>query len=221
MRRLRFQVAYDGTEFHGWQIQPHLDTIQGQLTRVIERIVPVTYAVPSVILAQFSVACAFAVRTMRVSFDQINRYVASVQAVKADEVKNFAATQLNADSTSVIVVGDAKQFLPNLQKQFPQVEVVAPRIKALTVPTGTLIWQPRQVPFCTRATPFLPRPRPTAGRGRGASRLSPLVADVVPPAYSGGRASTIDEPADCLAKFRSNRAVGWMMLAGIIAGHFA
>jgi molybdate transport system permease protein len=31
----------------------------------------VTYAVPSIILAQFSVACAFAVRTMRVTFDQI------------------------------------------------------------------------------------------------------------------------------------------------------
>jgi molybdate transport system permease protein len=33
---------------------------------------PVTYAVPSVILAQFAVAAAFAVRTMRVTFDQIN-----------------------------------------------------------------------------------------------------------------------------------------------------
>lgn len=32
----------------------------------------VTYAVPAVILAQFSVACAFAVRTMRVTFDQIS-----------------------------------------------------------------------------------------------------------------------------------------------------
>jgi molybdate transport system permease protein len=32
----------------------------------------ITYAVPSVILAQFSVAAAFAVRTMRVTFDQIN-----------------------------------------------------------------------------------------------------------------------------------------------------
>jgi 4-hydroxybenzoate polyprenyltransferase len=29
----------------------------------------------------------------------------------------------------------------------------------------------------------------------------------------------IDHPADCLAKFRSNRAVGWLMLAGIVAGH--
>ena len=71
------------------------------------------------LVGQFSTLALYGV-----SFDQINRYVASVQAVKADEVKNFAATQLNADSTSVIVVGDAKQFLPNLQKQFPQVEVI-------------------------------------------------------------------------------------------------
>jgi len=33
---------------------------------------PITYAVPSVILAQFAVAAAFAVRTMRVTFDQLN-----------------------------------------------------------------------------------------------------------------------------------------------------
>jgi molybdate transport system permease protein len=32
----------------------------------------VTFAVPAVILAQFSVACAFAVQTMRVTFDQID-----------------------------------------------------------------------------------------------------------------------------------------------------
>ena len=28
----------------------------------------------------------------------------------------------------------------------------------------------------------------------------------------------IDSPADCLDKFRSNRAVGWLLLAGIAAG---
>lgn len=33
---------------------------------------PVTFRWPAVVLAQFSVACAFAVRTMRVTFDQIN-----------------------------------------------------------------------------------------------------------------------------------------------------
>ena len=40
--------------------------------RTIEKVIPVTYAVPSVILAQFVVACAFAVRTMRSTFDQID-----------------------------------------------------------------------------------------------------------------------------------------------------
>jgi 4-hydroxybenzoate polyprenyltransferase len=28
-----------------------------------------------------------------------------------------------------------------------------------------------------------------------------------------------DDPADCLAKFRSNRMVGWLLLAGIVGGH--
>lgn len=40
--------------------------------KAIERLIPVTYEIPSIIIAQFSVACAFAVRTMRATFDQIN-----------------------------------------------------------------------------------------------------------------------------------------------------
>ena len=40
--------------------------------RAVQRVVPVTYEVPSVIIAQLMVACAFAVRTMRVTFDQLN-----------------------------------------------------------------------------------------------------------------------------------------------------
>ncbi len=59
-----------------------------------------------------------------VNFDQINQFVGSVEAVKASDVKGFAATHLNVDSTSVIVVGDAREFLPALQKAFPQVEVI-------------------------------------------------------------------------------------------------
>lgn len=59
-----------------------------------------------------------------VSFDQINQFVGRVEAIKAADVKDFAAKNLNVDSTSVIVVGDARQFLPALQKAFPQVEVI-------------------------------------------------------------------------------------------------
>lgn len=45
---------------------------QTRIGKAVESVVPVTFAVPSVILAQFAVACAFAVRTMRVSFDQLS-----------------------------------------------------------------------------------------------------------------------------------------------------
>lgn len=38
MRRLRIRLCYDGTEFHGWQIQPGLPTIQGELQRVLSEI---------------------------------------------------------------------------------------------------------------------------------------------------------------------------------------
>jgi molybdate transport system permease protein len=40
--------------------------------RWVQQYVTVSYAIPAVILAQFSVAAAFAVRTMRVTFDQIS-----------------------------------------------------------------------------------------------------------------------------------------------------
>jgi tRNA pseudouridine38-40 synthase len=38
MRRIRFTLAYDGTEFHGWQVQPGLPTIQGKLQEVLSEI---------------------------------------------------------------------------------------------------------------------------------------------------------------------------------------
>lgn len=38
MRRIRITVSYDGTNYHGWQVQPELPTIQGILEAVLEQI---------------------------------------------------------------------------------------------------------------------------------------------------------------------------------------
>ncbi len=35
MQNFRITIQYDGTEYHGWQIQPNARTVQGELTRVL------------------------------------------------------------------------------------------------------------------------------------------------------------------------------------------
>lgn len=38
MRNIKLTIAYDGAEFHGWQIQPGIPTIQGALTDALRQI---------------------------------------------------------------------------------------------------------------------------------------------------------------------------------------
>ncbi|MGP0072023.1 MAG: tRNA pseudouridine(38-40) synthase TruA [Bryobacteraceae bacterium] len=38
MRRIKIEITYDGTDYHGWQVQPGLPTIQGVLEQVISGI---------------------------------------------------------------------------------------------------------------------------------------------------------------------------------------
>jgi tRNA pseudouridine38-40 synthase len=38
LRNIKLTLSYDGTDFHGWQVQPRLQTIQGALTDAIERV---------------------------------------------------------------------------------------------------------------------------------------------------------------------------------------
>src|SRR5687767_146672 len=38
MRNLKLTLAYDGTEFHGWQVQPSLSTVQGTLQEALGKL---------------------------------------------------------------------------------------------------------------------------------------------------------------------------------------
>ena len=55
---------------------------------------------------------------------EINRYISGVQAVTAADVKKFASAKMGGEGVNVVVVGDAKQFVEPLKKQFSDVEVI-------------------------------------------------------------------------------------------------
>ena len=58
------------------------------------------------------------------SLDEINRYINNVQAVSTADIQKFAGARLDAKTSNIIIVGNAKAFLPELQKKFPNVEVI-------------------------------------------------------------------------------------------------
>jgi zinc protease len=59
-----------------------------------------------------------------INFNEINRYIGNVQSITAIDVQRFAGSHLDAKTTSVVVVGNAKEFLPELRQKYPQVEVI-------------------------------------------------------------------------------------------------
>ena len=48
--RLRIDLAYDGTDFHGWAAQPGLRTVQGVLEEWIPRVLRLAYT-PQLVVA--------------------------------------------------------------------------------------------------------------------------------------------------------------------------
>jgi zinc protease len=56
--------------------------------------------------------------------DTANTYIANVTKITSADVQAFASKRLAAGNASVVIVGNASQFLDALKKQFPSVEVV-------------------------------------------------------------------------------------------------
>lgn len=68
--------------------------------------------------------------------DEINRYINNVQAITARDVQKFAASRLEAKGTNVIIVGDSKAFMPELSKQYSEIEIIP--VAELDLNSGSL-----------------------------------------------------------------------------------
>jgi zinc protease len=67
--------------------------------------------------------------------EEINRHVSKIQAVSAADVRKFATSNLGGKDVNVVIVGDAKQFVEPLRKQFSDVEVISVADLDLSSPT--------------------------------------------------------------------------------------
>ncbi len=70
------------------------------------------------------VAAVASLATYDLPLSSLNDYLPQVQKVSARQIQDFAAKQLGAGDASIIIVGDGRQFLPDLKKRFPNVEVI-------------------------------------------------------------------------------------------------
>jgi zinc protease len=59
-----------------------------------------------------------------VPLDTLRSYIPSVQGVDPAAVQAAAKKVLDPAGASIVVVGDAKQFVDTLRKTYPQVEVI-------------------------------------------------------------------------------------------------
>lgn len=67
---------------------------------------------------------------------EINNYIGNVQAVTSAQIQKFAGARLGVVDSNIVIVGDAKDFLEPLRKQFPNVEVI--KREELDLNSGTL-----------------------------------------------------------------------------------
>ena len=95
--------------------QAELETRQAVLIGNFGRTIETTDGVAS-ILAGYTL--------QGVPLDELSRYIPRVQAVDPAAVQSTSAALLDPKAASIVVVGDAKQFLPALRQAHPEAEVI-------------------------------------------------------------------------------------------------
>jgi zinc protease len=77
-----------------------------------------------------------------VPLDELGRYLDNVQAVSAEQVRDFAKAHLGADGLVVVVAGDAKQFADALAAKRPRLE----RLEAAKLDLDSPTLKPAKAP---------------------------------------------------------------------------
>lgn len=94
-RNLLFTIEYDGSEYHGWQIQPNLNTVQGTMEKALSKLfrVPVeldgtsrTDAGVHAIGQRATFSGEFGIPTERIQFAANNMLPGSIHISKVQEV---------------------------------------------------------------------------------------------------------------------------------------
>jgi molybdate transport system permease protein len=107
--------------------------------RAVESVIPVVYHVPAIVLAQFAVATAFAVRTMQVAFDQIDPRAEQVAlALGCSRAQAFWRVTLPAARKGVLAA--ATIAWARSLGEFGPVQVFAGAIPGRTVVLPTAIY---------------------------------------------------------------------------------
>lgn len=98
MRRILLTVAYDGTEYHGWQVQEGVSTVEGELNRAIEEL---TGSVTEVIGASRTDAgvhglCNRAVFDTESTIPE-ERFAAAINTFLPDDIRVISSKQVPDD----------------------------------------------------------------------------------------------------------------------------
>ncbi len=109
--------------------------LKAELTRLVTEAVAATELVPrkAALSGNYArasergaglVSAVLSLTDYDLPLSSLNDYLPQVQKVTAPQIQRFAAKHLGAGAASIIIVGDGRQFLPELKKRFPNAEVI-------------------------------------------------------------------------------------------------
>ena len=98
MRNIKLTIAYDGTEFSGWQIQPGQCTIQGTLTDVLERLTRRRLTIHGAGRTDAGVHAAAQVANFKTQSDlAANEFQRAFNALLPPSIRVYAAEEVGPD----------------------------------------------------------------------------------------------------------------------------